>query len=660
MTDIDVKSQAPSERREPLLIVMILALALLHGLMYVFLLPPWQHYDEPKHFEYAWLAAQFDEIPAEAEIPPKFSRQVLKSMIENGFYAQMSAPAPVIGPPSQKVSIPGFSQLTEPPLYYYFAGLPIRVISSMGIDAQLYAGRLSSLVFLVLTVLAAWGTASELVSKGHPLRWMLPMTLALTPAFVENMSSVNNDSLAIAAAALLIWMSARLIRRGFSWLTFSLFALTAILTWFAKTTALVALAATIPALLFSLARGRMRRAAWFVLALSVGAGLVFSLRWDDAFAWYRNTPQAAALRVKTDQAPVGEYALQVEAGLPIHPSYLPEAYQHLPASFLEKLAGKPITFGYWVWSDQKTRLRGPGLRTTQENLSEQLFVSPEPTFYAFQSVLPEAGGRVWVDLAPELEQPGINVYYDGLLLVEGHRPISEPPSFDSGDGESGEWGGEPFINLLRNPSGEAPGPRLNPVIDNFIADWLPEKVHPSLLLGSLVDTGGTRDLYPISARHLFQTFWARFGWGHVPPLEPVWAYRLLLGFTLLGILGALLGAVRCWRTLPWDVIATFGLVVILATFLVLTRGGPNIIDAAYYFPTARYIYPAVIPVLLLLVSGWLENFRLVHGTWLRLTHKERSTVQGDSQLAGFYLAYLAFFLTIDFLSILGVAQYYGS
>ena len=35
----------------------LIPLALCHGLLYMLILPPWQHYDEPPHFEYAWLIA---------------------------------------------------------------------------------------------------------------------------------------------------------------------------------------------------------------------------------------------------------------------------------------------------------------------------------------------------------------------------------------------------------------------------------------------------------------------------------------------------------------------------------------------------------------------------------------------------------------------------
>jgi len=47
-------------------------------------------------------------------------------------------------------------------------------------------------------VFAGWGAAREITIPNHPLRWMVPLTLALLPAFVELMTAVNNDVLACA------------------------------------------------------------------------------------------------------------------------------------------------------------------------------------------------------------------------------------------------------------------------------------------------------------------------------------------------------------------------------------------------------------------------------------------------------------------------------
>ena len=54
---------AELRRRELSRLGLILLLALFHGLIYVFLIPPWQHYDEPNHFEVVWLTRHLDHLP---------------------------------------------------------------------------------------------------------------------------------------------------------------------------------------------------------------------------------------------------------------------------------------------------------------------------------------------------------------------------------------------------------------------------------------------------------------------------------------------------------------------------------------------------------------------------------------------------------------------
>ena len=174
---------APADliKKDRLMVSLALVIAILHGLIYIFLMPPWQHYDEPNHFEYVWMAATLDRAPEPTDYNPKLSRQVLKSMLAHGFFDHLSY-KPVIGPPIEKVKIPGYSQLSEPPLYYWLASIPVRFVQARGVNAQLYAARLVSLLLLVITVLAGWAVACELVQPGHPLRWILPITTAMLPA----------------------------------------------------------------------------------------------------------------------------------------------------------------------------------------------------------------------------------------------------------------------------------------------------------------------------------------------------------------------------------------------------------------------------------------------------------------------------------------------
>jgi hypothetical protein len=62
----------------------VLVIGLIHGMIYLALIPPWQHYDEPTHFEYTWLAANWRRIPQSGEYDPEMSWEVAQSMIEHG------------------------------------------------------------------------------------------------------------------------------------------------------------------------------------------------------------------------------------------------------------------------------------------------------------------------------------------------------------------------------------------------------------------------------------------------------------------------------------------------------------------------------------------------------------------------------------------------
>jgi hypothetical protein len=658
MTEVDLK------KKDRLMLLLALGVAILHGVIYIFLMPPWQHYDEQNHFEYVWMAASLDRSPEPTDYNPKLSRQVLKSMLAHGFFDHLSY-KPVIGPPIEKVKIPGYSQLSEPPLYYWLASISVRLMPDRGVNAQLYGARLVSLVYLVITVLAGWAVACELVQPGHPLRWMLPMTLAMLPAFVDLMTAVNNDALAIAVASAFLWLCVRLIRRGFSGLEFAGLTILAILTYFVKSTAMVVWIAYLPTILFSLLRSRARKVAWIGLALILAGGLVISLRWDDPFAWYRYTSQSGPTRLKSQQAVLGSFVFDLNTAERLTQRWKPEVFQNFPQEVGKGLAGKWVTFGYWIWSDQELRVRSPMLTSTIKTISENLTLSKQPAFYAFQALLPAGTDRLWINLVPQASSSSpAHIYYDGLVLAEGRRPVNEIPQFDQVDGSRGQWGGQPFRNILRNGSAEQAGPRLIPWVDDLGARFLPDLGRPSILLASLVDAQGSQDLYPATAGHLFRTFWAKFGWGHIP-LIGSHSYQVLFIATLLALGGVLLGAFRAWRRLPWEVIITMALVVFPTLFLAQTRGGVYLDLPIYYFASARYVYPVVIPLLLLFVCGWLEIIRLVHLVWLKfvlrhtISWNDPLPVPPGLDLRLLYAFYLLCFIGLDVLSFISIAHYYG-
>jgi hypothetical protein len=625
--------------RELYALGLILLVALAHGLIYLALLPPWQHYDEPSHFEYVWLAARLDRLPQPGDYNPKLSRQVFKSMLENGFYDRMPAepPPPAVG---EKVRIPGYSQLGEPPLYYLLASTPLRLLpQSLSVDKQLYIARLVSLALYLFTVLTGWGAARVVSPPGHTLRWLVPATLALLPGLAELMTAVNNDVAAVAFFSLFFWGSLRLVCRPFSLLNLLWVLAAGALAYSTKNTSMIALAILPVVLLFGFLRGRWQALAWIALGLGLVAGLAVSLSWRDAAAWYRGTPQSQPLRAASPLAVVGGYVLALDMPPGELQPLSPPVYQVLPPPLARTIYGQPVTLGAWMWASQPVQARLPVLKFSGGQApAAPLELTTQPQFFAQQVILPPGSDRIWIFIDPATEPDArLSVYLDGFVLAPGLRPLDQPPRFTTPDGSAGEWGGLPFVNLLRNPSFEQPGPRLVPWLDDLAARFLPDHARPSQVLASVWDWPGAGYFYIITARHLFQTFWARFGWGHVPLLWG-WVYGLLALLVFLSIAGVVWGGWRLRKTLPWPAVGIGIAALAMAWSLSLVRGIVYLHVPGYYYPAARHAYPAILPAVLALSFGWSEWMR--HGRWVAWV-------------------YFAFFIFLCGLSIVSVARFYG-
>ena len=201
--------------KEHQVLILMLLLALGFGLVFVFLVPPWQHYDEPTQFEYAWLIANRPGLPGNGEYDQSMRREVAASMLEHGFFQELGF-EPNLLSASEQIWI-GISQIGSKPLYYWVAALPLRLLSAIDVAYQLYAVRLLSLLFCLVTIAAAYGFAVELTPAKHPLRWLLPLSILLIPGFVDILTAVNDDVGATALFSLFLWSGVKLIKRGANW-----------------------------------------------------------------------------------------------------------------------------------------------------------------------------------------------------------------------------------------------------------------------------------------------------------------------------------------------------------------------------------------------------------------------------------------------------------
>ncbi len=101
------------------------AVALAQGLLYLFLLPPWQHYDEPTHFEYACAVRTVGAAPRRGRDGPHPAARDRGFHGRVEFLLESSAPRPA-EQRSTKINI-GINELHHPPVYYALLSVPLRL-----------------------------------------------------------------------------------------------------------------------------------------------------------------------------------------------------------------------------------------------------------------------------------------------------------------------------------------------------------------------------------------------------------------------------------------------------------------------------------------------------------------------------------------------------
>src|SRR5688500_2673432 len=87
-----MSQESAPNRKQGLKFAAVLVFALLNGLAYLFVVPPWQHYDEPTHYEYVRLIVDRNRLPAVGDVDYPLRREIAASMIETGFFNTLSRP----------------------------------------------------------------------------------------------------------------------------------------------------------------------------------------------------------------------------------------------------------------------------------------------------------------------------------------------------------------------------------------------------------------------------------------------------------------------------------------------------------------------------------------------------------------------------------------
>jgi hypothetical protein len=574
-------------------------------------MPPWQHYDEPTHFEHVRLIAQQRALPAPTDYDLAMRREIASSMQAAAFWQGQEPP--LIDFWSDSPPDIGVSELLHPPLYYILLAVPQLLAASQDVESQLYLARLGSIVCYLGVVVSAYG----LVREAFPRRPMLAPTvatfIALLPPFTDLMSGVNNDAGAAAAVSLFLWASVRLVRRGPTPARVGATVLLAGVCVITKSTAGVIAAVVLLIMAVGYLPSLARRWLWIGLGLMLPVLLVASVTWGGHAAhWQGDDQPAPANRVMVDTL-LGRWALVLSDEGRLHPSSLMQ--EPSPAESLN-LRGRTVTLGAWMKAAQE-----PGgsvvLRLDDGVMPERYEVeaTTDWQFQAFTATIDlNSPGLTAYAILPQAGSAAEKVYLDGVVLVDGERSDGSPPRFDSDQAATGWWGQRPFTNLIQNGSAERAWPGLRTWIGNRTMYRYPI----AHIFHSLWDWNRTGQVYVPQFLVLFQSFWGRFGWNHLA--LPGWYFWVLGLLTLAALVGSGAGLVRWFRgdggRASWQ---RQVLVILTITFLVgwgqtILRIHPISFTEGISWPVARYAAVVIVPTVTFLCLGWTE---ILPRRWLK-------------------------------------------
>jgi hypothetical protein len=575
----------------------VLLFACLHGLMWLVMMPPWQHYDEPGHFEKIYLLAKNLRPPKIGEYDVWARVHIQESMIANGFYENG-----LDIPPREAIGnwdYLGPQQAGTPSLHHSLAAIPVRLILaspwSADVTLMLYAARLVSLSEFLLTLVFTFLLIRCFCQPTSPLPGLTALAIAVTPGVVDLMTAVNDDVSAILFFTIYLWLGVVILQKfpqWQAWLALPVWGLSAIACFYSKNTVLWALPllAVLP-FLWAIKRTKgWWRWAWFLPA-SLGLILLASICLDfgDARSWYKSPDQNAATSVVLPNVPYGKRALQIEPGSWIRQPIV-----------INQTQGTKYSLGFWVWADAPTALQ-VNIRAEYGTFSigEVLVNQNEPQLQRLKAET--AGQRIILEIYNKGNE---SVYLDGLIWGQGWFPATVTPLFHNAEMSFLEWDGVSFVNKLDNPSAEKTWFTLRPWLNNRLKQHGNFYLSPATSISALADPESFSILAQTFTR-VYQTFWGYFGWAHIKS-SSLYYYGIGL-FLIISLFGAILRASKQISKLNKHQFELYwlGLAGLLVSLTVLLRATSGINDVTPFIPVARYLYPTLAFLFGVLTYGWL-------------------------------------------------------
>jgi len=622
-------------------LILFLLLGFFNAFLYVFIVPPWQHYDEPTHFEYVSLIAKKYSIEQRPEFQSA-QREIAASMIENNFFENLKF-TPNLLLENKSIWI-GISQTSDPASYYSLIGNILRLFPNIDPENQLYLARLLSIPFYLLTLFLAVKITNELFEKRSLMRTLVPMSILMLPGLVDIMTAVNNDVAAIAFFSLFLWGCVRILMKGINWFRLIWILSATALCIITKNTVAIAPILLIYPLIIIVKKKQLRIILVFLLLISFTLLLLTILDFNEPANWYQLNYQNQSTRKETTDAPLGNYALRLTGGKTNQP---PSIFQVINLQEYPDTSSPNVirmTVGSYMWADSPTKASAPIIDNYNKHYSKIFDVGKTPKFFSYQVEFPANTKHIKLSLSFPKDTEVNNIYYDGVFVAIGDIPDINNPHFTQENCNKLDFNQKEYNNLVRNCSAELSSISIDPNIDKLSLTLFP--VHLSWILGVLSDFNSTGRYFKHTLSTLFQTFWAKFGWSHIPLIYNT-PYIILAIFTIFGFIGSFFGFLNIKSPIKKRAFLFFGITATIIWTLNLLRGSGSVLSMPIhiYIPPARYGYPAIIPTMILLSMGWVFVYKFLQ-KFLPLKDKHL--------IGGLFLL----LLSLDTLSVVSILRYF--
>ncbi len=220
LTDISAHSRS---------LLLVLAVALINGLCWTFLIPPFQGPDENSHFAFTQHVAETGKLPSGTE-RPEFSTELTEALNAINYREVQGSLA---GRPPFEVSAITRWKATDtnlgsderkdgggrnmasgnPPLYYGYQAVFYRAAAG-DIFQRLAIMRLVSLLFFLGTVVFCWALAGELFGGRLWPRVVASLAVAMQPMVAYVLTVLNPDSMLTFLYSGIIFFGVRTLKRG--------------------------------------------------------------------------------------------------------------------------------------------------------------------------------------------------------------------------------------------------------------------------------------------------------------------------------------------------------------------------------------------------------------------------------------------------------------